>query len=110
MEKAKASTAVNNLFTIYSAEQNYKNNSGAYCLGTAGTCDNLADIDLTLSLNIPDDGNFTYSCNLGATGIPTCTAARTNPLNAVVITLTLNSATQPNNGNPVCASGSNWCP
>ena len=111
-EQARAVNARNNLLAIYSAQQNYNNNhggNGTYCVtGSNPPCDNLANINTALSLNIQDDGTYSYSC-LGVA----CTATRTNSSANLVLTATLNSAVQTGGVNPTCTSttnNSNWCP
>ena len=114
-EQAKALNAQNNLLAIYSAEKNYySNNNGVYCLNTGSLCNNLADIDTNLSLNIQDDGTYSYSCS-GTT----CTAQRNDgsapsPGDFYFI-ITLNAPIQLNKSNPIpnptCkAPNANWCP
>jgi Tfp pilus assembly protein PilE len=110
IEKARVANARNNLLAIYSAEQNYSNNHGSYCFSTsAPACDTLADINTQLSLNIQDDGTYTYSCSSTAV---TCTATRTiTPSTNIVVTL--NSAINlsgSGTANPLCNTSNNWCP
>jgi prepilin-type N-terminal cleavage/methylation domain-containing protein len=57
--QALAKSAVSNLLAIYGAQQNYYNNNGVYCIGA---CDTLAHINTQLSLNLQDNGLFTYNC------------------------------------------------
>ncbi len=119
-EQARSLNAKNNLLAIYTAEKSYYNNNNKYCLGTGGSptncADTLADINTNLSLNIQDDGTYTYECDFGVTvaNVNSCTATRTNPSGAVVITLTLDKPVQPSGAylNPTCTapSHSNWCP
>jgi len=114
MEQAKASAAKTNLLALYSAEQNYNNNNGgsnSYCIDTTNPkpCDTLADINTALTLNIQDDGSYSYICqNVGATY--TCTATRNGRAvnNALVVTLT--SVVQMGGVNPTCSLPANWCP
>lgn len=107
-EQARALTARNNLLAIYTAEQNYiANNPGnthppTYCIAV---CDNIADINTNLNLNIQDDGTYSYKC-LGSS----CTATRL--LNNSTLVLSLNNPISlPSGGsqNPKCNLGS-WCP
>jgi len=128
-EKARASTVENNLMAIYTAQRNYINNSGNYCLDAANsapsacssdtTCgDSLTQINCSLSLNIQDDGTYTYSCTAtgGVANTPGCTATRTSLTSAPnTIVLTLNSpinltGTTPPNANPACTLPNAWCP
>jgi prepilin-type N-terminal cleavage/methylation domain-containing protein len=118
-EQARAATARNNLLAIYSAEKNYLNNNGSYCLNTASTAsascaastgdntcaDSLPSINCNLSLNTQDDGTYTYSCSGN-----TCTAVRISTPSTNVV-LTLNAPIQLNgNVNPQCATVNNYCP
>jgi len=124
LEHARAVTAQNNLLAIYSAEQNYNNNYGnntgaTYCLDAANTtnaacvaggatkcANNLVQINCNLSLNLQDDGAYTYSC----TGT-TCTATRNVPLASQTIVVTLNNPIALPGTNPVCNfTSKNWCP
>jgi prepilin-type N-terminal cleavage/methylation domain-containing protein len=108
MENARAETARNNLLAIYSAEKNYNFNHGGYCLGAAGTCDTLANINTTLSLNIQDDGTYTYAC-AGPPGA--CTATRTGIAAPNTLKLTLDAPVNLNgNVNPTCTLTPAWCP
>ena len=106
-EQAKAANAQNNLLAIYSAQQNYKNNSNTNSYCTAA-CSTLAQINSVLSLQIQDDGTYAYSC----AGV-TCTAARNSNAN-LVITVTLNNPIKiAGEVNPACGSttgNGNWCP
>jgi prepilin-type N-terminal cleavage/methylation domain-containing protein len=103
IERSKAITVQNNLLAIYSAEQNYNNNNNGYCIAT---CDNIADINTRLSLNIQDDGSYAYSC----AGV-ICTAQRTSINVPNTIQLTLNTPIQISaNANPVCSLPAGWCP
>jgi len=119
-EQARAANVRNNLLAIYSAEKNYKNNnSGNYCVdvapspqpacaesGNPNCALDLASINCNLSLNIQDDGTYTYSC----TG-STCTAKRTSISSSNTIVLTLNSAINlSGNVNPQCNLTNHWCP
>jgi len=117
-EKARAANVQNNLLAIYSAEQNYRNNNGGYCsnnssslscngMSMSATCGgSLALINCNLSLNIQDDGTYTYFC-----GGVTCTAKRTSIGAPNTIVLTLNSAINlSGNVNPQCNLTNNWCP
>jgi len=99
-EQARAANVRNNLLAIYSAEQNYRNNNGSYCISTTNPnpCDTLSHINFALSLNIQDDGTYTYSC----AGV-TCTATRTNTSNlGISVTLNLPIQLNGNNPNPIC--------
>ena len=116
-EQTRALNVQNNLLAIYSAEHNYNNNHGSYCInsGTNPTCaDTIADINANLSLNIQDDGTYTYACvgppPTGTT--PACTATRVNGSQSFSIQLTLNAPINlTGEVNPSCApSTSNWCP
>ena len=112
-EDARASNAQNNLLAIYSAEQNYRNNDvngNFYLCPKANPC--LSAIDSTLSLNIQDDGTYSYNCFAGA-----CSATKINSPSNIVFTLTLNAPVQLNknnpNPNPTCTSSTGntgWCP
>ena len=115
MEQGKAANAQNALLAIYSAEQNYKNNdpNSSYCYPTVPSptnCDTLADINTDFTLNIPDDGTYTYACANPAAGTFTCTATRTT--GAPVITVTLNLPIQlAGEVNPACTpAGNSACP
>lgn len=103
VEKSRASAAENNLLAIYGAQQNYSNNnSGNYCIAACGS---LTTINTSLSLSIQNDGTYTYVC----AGV-TCTATRVGTP-ATKIVLTLNTPTNVSgNVNPVCSTGTNWCP
>ena len=122
IEQARAANAQNNLLAIYSAQQNYNNNNGGngnYCYSAAGTAstacttgsdntcaDSLAQINCNLSLNIQDDGTYTYFCAGG-----TCTAQRTST--GATIVLTLNSVINLSGSgiaNPQCNLSNHWCP
>ena len=108
-EQARALNAQNNLLAIYSAEKNYLNNNGGFAVGVsgaAGDASSLAAIDSTLSLNIQDDGTYTYVCS-GST----CTATRTN-VNPLGMSVTLTAPIQLNGSpkNPSCNLSSSWCP
>lgn len=117
VEKARVTNAQNNLLAIYSAQQNYRNNNGSYCtnnpvsspcpLSLSATCGgSLAYINCSLSLNIQDDGTYTYFCR----GV-TCTATRTNSLSDPTMVVTLNAAIRlSGNVNPTCTTSNNWCP
>jgi prepilin-type N-terminal cleavage/methylation domain-containing protein len=112
-EQALAISARNNLLAIYSAEMNYLNNNGKYCLGTGSAtpaCGNsLANLNFNLSLLIQDDGTYTYDCSTATT----CVAKRANALLKPLITVTLNAPIQLNGANPTCvaaAGQTNWCP
>lgn len=111
IEQTRAANAQNNLLAIYSAEKNYYNNYGSYCTITTGNVipcgDTLANLNTNLSLNIQDDGTYTYSCSSATV---TCKATRNNGPAAFSITVTLNSAIQlTGEVNPSC-SASYWCP
>lgn len=114
-EQARAQNAVNNLLAIYSAEQNYNNNNGNYCFSTYGTCLSLSDINSRLSLNIQDDGSYTYACDTTYGTVPNCRANRQTTAGVPIITVFLtgdNGAIQyplSKNINPYCGSGSS-CP
>ena len=110
-EKARTTTAQNNLLAIYSAQQNYNNNYGSYCTVTTGNVipcgDTLANLNTNLSLNIQDDGTYTYSCVAGAS----CTATRVGMATTNLV-LTLNKVTNLSGvgvANPVCNTANNWC-
>lgn len=125
-EQARALTAQNNLLAIYSAEQNYNNNKAGnnnYCINTSipTPCDNsISDINTALSLNIQDDGSYTYICSIPAAGVFMCSATRTNPNQAIILKVILNQPININGANanyatnPVCIALSgtytNWCP
>jgi prepilin-type N-terminal cleavage/methylation domain-containing protein len=105
-EQAMALNAKNNLLAIYSAEQNYHNQSTPVSYCTTATvptpCDSLKDINIVLSLNIVDDGTYTYSC-----AGTTCTATRNSTVTTGSMVLTLNVPTAiPGNGNPTCTLAS----
>ncbi|MDE2008956.1 MAG: prepilin-type N-terminal cleavage/methylation domain-containing protein [Candidatus Omnitrophica bacterium] len=118
-EQAKATTARNNLLAIYSAQRNYYNNNNGYCIATSAATpacnasdthcgDTLAAINCNLSLDIEDDGSYTYSCVTDASGF-SCKATRPN----ITITVTNAPVNLTNNSNPVCvpaAGDSGWCP
>jgi len=115
LERARSTSAQNNLLAIYTAQQNYinNNNTTVYCNDSvnANQCDSIADINTALSLNIQDDGTYLYQCPT----VSTCTATRN--LNPVPLTLTLTLNTPINLvsqvGNPGCKSttgNANWCP
>jgi len=115
-EQARAQTAQNNLLAIYSAQQNNRNNTGAFVnFGpNPGVDDGVPEVNSFLFLNIQDDSTYNYDC--GVTTANACTAQRINPLGSLTITLTLNLPVQLKTGtlNPVCAPGAggsaNWCP
>jgi prepilin-type N-terminal cleavage/methylation domain-containing protein len=113
-EQARALSAQNNLLAIYTAEQNYNNNVGSYCLGGAasaacaatgdGKCANsIADINCNLSMGIQDDGTYTYACS-GTT----CKATRAG--GTLLLTLNLKQPVVANGGNPSCTGTTSWCP
>jgi len=122
-EQARASNVRNNLLAIYTAQQNYNANYSGYCLsGSAPTpacaaqlpadpnCgDTLAALACNLSVNIPDDGTYLYSCGAGI-----CTATRTAataPYNTMVLTLTAPVVLSGSGTlNPVCNLTKTWCP
>jgi type IV pilus assembly protein PilE len=82
MAKSRAQNAVNNLLAIYSAQQNfYNNNNNNYCFspGAFPNCGSLAAINTALSLNIPDDGSYTYQCDNAFGNVNTCYATPTDP-------------------------------
>ena len=111
IEQSGVSNARHNLLAIYSAQKNYLNNNGSYC---SATCGSLGAIDTALSLNIQDDGTYTYGCPLGGSPANTCGAARTAPANAVKITVTLNLPVDiTGRTNPACvalsSSYTKWC-
>jgi len=103
-QQARAAAAQNNLLAIYTAQQNYNNNNDAYCIAA---CNSLPSINTNLSLNIQDDGTYSYSCAGN-----TCTATRSS--GAPVLTLTLNLPVQLKSGassNPLCTPVGNFgCP
>ena len=108
--RSKAIVASNNLLAIYSAQQNYRNNTGSFVTSGIG---NLAAINSTFSLNIQDDGSYAYACIYDVSGF-LCTASAVNP------TITFSLYNKPiqliqsdNNPNPVCttsAGSTGWCP
>ena len=111
-EQARALTARNNLLAIYTAQQNYINNNNTitYCYSGGTGCGSLPAINTTLSLNIQDDGTYTYQCLTSTT----CVATRTNPASAVTITVHMDSAIDISGGtNPRCialtGAYTNWC-
>jgi prepilin-type N-terminal cleavage/methylation domain-containing protein len=113
-ELARTANARNNLMAIYSAEQNYNNNNGSYCYNTgAGSCDNIADINTKLGLQIQDDGTYTFNCPNASS---TCTATRSVAAGAPAMTLTMSSPINISGSgvaNPTCADGTHtpsWCP
>ena len=117
-EQSRASGVRDNLLALYSAQQNYKNNFGGYCLSTSGAqtacnsisancANNIASINCNLSLNIQNDGTYTYSC----TGT-SCTATRVGTASTNLV-LTLNApvnVTGTGTANPQCNTSNNWCP
>jgi prepilin-type N-terminal cleavage/methylation domain-containing protein len=120
-EKARASNVQNNLMAIYSAEQNYNNNNNSYCVNGNGSpacrastgdgvcADSVATINCNLSLNIQDDGAYSYSCNTQSS-VYYCTATRNSTAN-LGISVTLNAPIQiSGNVNPTCNLSANWCP
>lgn len=106
-EQSKASNAQHNLLAIYSAQQNYRNNNGTFA-----SIATLALINTSLSLNIPDDGSYLYSCSNADPSGFSCTASRNSAANLVLIVK--NAPIQlTGNINPTCTSStgnSNWCP
>ena len=124
-EKAWAANAQNNLLAIYSAEQNYNNNNNGYCYSTSSASsacatstgdshcgDSLPAINCNLSLNIQDDGTYTYACSL-STGVYTCKATRAT-VSSTNIVVTLNNLAINLSGsgtaNPQCNTSNNYCP
>jgi len=110
-EQARAMNAWNNLLAIYSAEKNYNNNNGGFALGASGAGDahSLAAIDSTLSLNIQDDGTYTYDC--GKTTPNVCTATRTSGGLTITVKLLVPIQLTGASLNPACnPSTSTWCP
>ena len=84
MMQGQAKTAQSNLIAIYNAQKNFYLNNGAYCLNTSPSpCNNLANINNNLSLNIVDT-NFTYICRDHASGF-TCTAGNIAVANLLLI-------------------------
>ena len=120
-EQARSAVVQNHLLAIYSAQQNYNNNYNGYCLagsaaqnactGVSANCANsLAAINCNLSLNIQDDGMYTYSCTAGVFP-PNCTAIRVITATTNLV-LTLNSPINLSGAgvaNPVCNTVNNWC-
>ena len=102
-EKAWAANAQNNLLAIYTAEQNYKNNNGSYAAPAS-----LAAINSTLSLNILDDGTYSYTCSTGVT----CTATRSSiaTTNIVLTLASVINLSGSGTANPKCNSVSYYCP
>jgi prepilin-type N-terminal cleavage/methylation domain-containing protein len=114
------SRAQNNLFTIYTAQQNFYFSNGIWCHSAHPKnlrffCDNITDINTDLGLNMIDP-TFAYICNNDASGFR-CTATAT--FSGTVITLTLKNIPIAYNGgvgigtsNPLCASApaSIYCP
>ncbi|MDE2027983.1 MAG: prepilin-type N-terminal cleavage/methylation domain-containing protein [Candidatus Omnitrophica bacterium] len=118
VEQGRALTARDNLLAIYTAQQNYNNNNGQYCFDTtsassactsisANCADSLAAINCNLSLSIPDDGTYTYTCD----NTPRCTATRTSTAATMVITLnTPVNLKGAGTLNPQCNLTASWCP
>jgi len=105
--RSKAIVARNNLLAIYSAQQNYRNNTGSFVTSGIG---NLAAINSTFSLNIQDDGSYAYACIADPTGF-LCSATAVNPS----ITFNLTNAPIQLTGatfNPTCLdpTSTGWCP
>src|ERR1700733_10216643 len=95
-EQANASNAQNNLIAIYTAQRNYfNNNNGNYNVpitaGAAGDPNGVQAVNTALTLNIQDEGTYSYGCS----GV-TCAATRTSPLGSLTITITLNTPIQLN--------------
>lgn len=135
-EQARAMNAQNNLLAIYTAQQNYANNNGGnYCTSISSAsaacqnaqtpadpncADNLAAINCNLSLNIPDDGTYTYGCwplrILDPQGpVYPCTAVRNDSTSNLTLIMLLNEAIQiSGEQNPSCTVSrnryQNWCP
>jgi prepilin-type N-terminal cleavage/methylation domain-containing protein len=61
IKQSKAQVAKNNLLAISAAQQKYSEDRGSYCI--AALCNNTANIDTNLSLSIPSNDPFTYSCS-----------------------------------------------
>lgn len=103
-EQARALNARNNLLAIYSAQKNYfNNNNNAYCVGVP--CgNNLVNINSNLSLNIQDDGTYTYAC-----AGTLCTATRATG-GALVVTLDAPIQLTGGSLNPRCTLTASWCP
>jgi type II secretory pathway pseudopilin PulG len=57
-QQAYSQAAKNNLLAIYTAQVNHFNDNNAYCIAY---CDNLADINKSLNLNIADSV-YQYIC------------------------------------------------
>lgn len=126
-EQASAQTAQNNLLAIYSAQRNYYNNNGNFCLedtvlpplsacvnGAENKCgDSLAQINCNLSLNIQDDDSYLYSCDYNVTiaNKNSCTATRKGTANTIIMTLD-SPINLSGNGtaNPLCNLPTGWCP
>ncbi len=113
-EKAWAANAQNNLLAIYGAERNDYVNTGAYCINSSvPACDTLAHINTYLSLNIPDDGIYTYNCYVVQFQRPRCDATRNNaqsdPWLEVFFDDVINLSGS-GTANPQCASSYHRCP
>ncbi len=76
VQQGAAQAAQNNLMTIFGAQKNYYFNNGGYC---TNSCDNLADINTNLSLNLTDS-YYVYTCacsfsgSCGTPGVAYCYA------------------------------------
>ena len=118
VNQGASTSAQNNLTSIYNAEKTYyfgTTGNGNYCIAT---CNNLANINTNLSLNITDN-NFTYACAADASGFK-CTAV-SNTGSGITLTLKNNSVvllggagcatTSGANCNPACTpAASVYCP
>jgi len=108
-QQGAARAGLNNLITLYGAQNNYylsPTSNGNYCIAL---CDTLSDINTNLSLNLVDS-NFQYTCIASASQNPNrstgfqCTATNS------YFTLTLTDAPL-GAANPSCAPvGSTQCP
>ncbi len=109
-QQGAARAALNNLITIYGAQNNYytgTSGNGAYCI--AG-CDTLSDINTNLFLNLVDP-NFQYTCSTTATQNPNRSTGFTCTATDSYFTLTLTDAHLVPYANPKCVpAGSTTCP
>ena len=105
-----ARAAMNNLITIYGAQNNYytgTSGNGTYCIAL---CDTLSDINTNLPLSLVDP-NFQYSCSATGSQNPNRSTGFTCTATDAYFTLTLTDAHLVPNTNPKCVPiGSITCP
>ena len=109
-QQGAATAALNNLTTIYGAQNNYYMGAGNgnYC---TASCNSLTAINNTLSLSLVDP-SFQYTCSASAAQNPQRSTGFTCKATDNYFTLTITDAQlAPNNVNPKCvASGLTSCP